>query len=153
MKKRSANPAAIGAFVLGALAIAVISVILFGSGRWFGGEKESFVCFFDDAVDGMQIGSKVKLKGVPIGEVKRILIRFDSSTDEATRSAKPRIPVIIEVDLERLSNDLGVNMDFRDDELYRSQVRDGLRASLGMGNLITGILQVNLDYEEEAEMP
>ena len=76
MKKRRLNPTAIGAFVIGAIAIAVASIVLFGSGRWFGGDRVALVCFFEDAVDGMQIGSKVKLKGVPIGEVKRILLRF-----------------------------------------------------------------------------
>ncbi|MFT4640543.1 MAG: paraquat-inducible protein B [Verrucomicrobiales bacterium] len=151
MKKRPVSPTAIGTFVLGAITIAVMAVILFGSGRWFGGERVSFVCFFDDAVDGMQIGSKVKLKGVPIGKVTRILIRFKQSEEGET--TKPLIPVIIEVDLERLSNDLGVDMDFRDEILYQAQIKDGLRASLGMENLITGILQVNLDYESDAEAP
>ncbi len=151
MKKRRVNPTAIGAFVLGASIIAVSSIILFGSGRWFGGERASFVCFFEDAVDGMQIGSKVKLKGVPIGEVKRILLRFQQQTGEGKAGTKPLIPVIIEVDVDRLSNDLGVEMDFRDEADYQAQIEDGLRASLGISNLITGILQVNLDYHDDVE--
>lgn len=150
MKKRRLNPTAIGAFVIGAIVIAVISIVLFGSGRWFSGERATFVCFFEDAVDGMQIGSKVKLKGVPIGEVKRILLRFKPNSEEGEAGTKPLIPVIIEVDVERLSNDLGVNMDFRNDSLYQEQINDGLRATLGVSNLITGILQVNLDYHDDA---
>lgn len=152
MQKRRVNPTAIGIFVLGSVVIGVTSIILFSSQRWFGGDRVSFVCFFEDDVDGMQIGSKVKLKGVPIGEVKQILIRFKPS-DGDENPAKPLIPIIIEVNLERLSDDFGVNMDFRDEGLYQEQIRDGLRASLGMETLITGILQVNLDYEENAEMP
>lgn len=151
MKKRRVNPTAIGAFVLGSLTIAVLSIILFGSGRWFGGERASFVCFFEDAVDGMQIGSKVKLKGVPIGEVKRILLRFQPQTGEGKAGTKPLIPVIIEVDVERLWNDYGVSMDFREERDYQAQIGDGLRATLGISNLITGILQVNLDYHDDAE--
>ncbi len=150
MQKRRINPTLIGVFVLGSLAIGILSVVLFGSQRWFGGDRMSFVCFFEDDVDGMQIGSKVKLKGVPIGEVKQILIRFKPSDGDESL-ATPLIPIIIEVNVERLSNDLGVDLDFRDDELYRLQIRDGLRASLGMGNLITGILQVNLDYHDDAK--
>ena len=151
MKKRRLNPTAIGAFVIGALAIAIASIVLFGSGRWFGGDRVALVCFFEDAVDGMQIGSKVKLKGVPIGEVKRILLRFQQNSAEGEAGTKPLIPVIIEVDVDRLSNDLGVNMDFREDDLYHEQIDDGLRATLGISNLITGILQVNLDYHDDAE--
>ena len=151
MKKRRLNPTAIGAFVIGAIAIAVASIVLFGSGRWFGGDRVALVCFFEDAVDGMQIGSKVKLKGVPIGEVKRILLRFQQNSTEGEAGTKPLIPVIIEVDVDRLSNDLGVDMDFREDDLYREQIEDGLRATLGISNLITGILQVNLDYHDDAE--
>ena len=151
MKKRRLNPTAIGAFVLGAIAIAVASIVLFGSGRWFGGDRVSLVCFFEDAVDGMQIGSKVKLKGVPIGEVKRILLRFQQDSSEGEVVTKPFIPVIIEVDMDRLANDLGVDMDFREDSRYREKIDDGLRATLGISNLITGILQVNLDFHDGAE--
>ncbi len=150
MKKRHANPTAIGLFVLGALTIGVLSIILFGSRSWFGGDRVSMVCFFEDAVDGLQIGSKVKLRGVPIGEVKRILIRFKPAASE-DETVKALIPVIIELDLGRLSEDLGVNMDFRNEKLYQNHINEGLRASLGMGNLITGILQVNLDYHKDAE--
>lgn len=35
MASRKANPALIGAFVLGAIALAVVAVLLFGSGRFF----------------------------------------------------------------------------------------------------------------------
>ena len=152
MKKRRVNPTLIGAFVLGSLAIGIVAVVLFGSQRIFGGDRVSFVCFFKDDVDGMQIGSKVKLKGVPIGEVKQILIRFKPSEGEED-PVKPLIPIVIEVDVARMANDLGVDMDFRDEELYQAQIRDGLRATLGMGNLITGILQVNLDYHDDSPEP
>lgn len=151
MKKNRVNPTAIGLFALGAVAIAIVSVVLFGSGRWFGGERASFVCFFEDDVDGMQIGSKVKLKGVPIGEVKRILLRFKPKDGEGGPRNKALIPVIIEVDIDRLTHDLGVDLGFEDDQGYRAQIDDGLRASLGVSSLITGILQVNLDYHQEAK--
>lgn len=147
MKKSHVNPTAIGAFVLGAIAIAVISIILFGSGRWFGGERTSFVCLFEDAVDGLQIGSKVKLKGVPVGEVKRIFLRFQHQDGEGNAGTKPLIPVVIELDVA------GVGMELSEESDYRAQIEDGLRASLGISNLITGILQVNLDYHADVEPP
>ena len=153
MKNRRLNPAAIGIFVIGALVIAVLSIILFGSGRLFGGERASFVCFFEDTVDGMQIGSKVKLKGVPIGEVQRILLRFPHQSGQNRTGTKPLIPVIIEVDMDRLSEDLGMEMDFREEKNYQAQILGGLRATLGYDNFVAGILQVNLDYHDEVEAP
>ena len=58
MKK--ANPAAVGAFVLGAIALVIVGVIALGSGDLFR-ETQRYVLFFDGSVNGLTAGSPVKI--------------------------------------------------------------------------------------------
>ena len=95
---KKANPARIGGFVLASLLLAVLGVALFGSGRFFE-RTEPFVCYFDGSINGLAVGSNVKFKGVPIGSVSEILLRFDESDD----SASVRIPVVIRIDERNLN--------------------------------------------------
>ncbi|MEM7392055.1 MAG: MlaD family protein [Verrucomicrobiota bacterium] len=145
---KTANPTLIGAFLLGALALIVGVVVFFGSSKLLT-QRIGFASYFDTSVDGLQIGSKVKLRGVPVGEVTDILIRFDSL--RASEITHPSITVIYELDLDRLTKDLGVDVNFRDAELYQRQVKDGLRAQLSTSSFITGLLQLSLDYDDDPE--
>ena len=78
-----ANPTLIGAFVLGAAAILVAAVVVFGSGRFFI-RNETFVVFFEDDVAGLNVGAPVTFRGVRIGSVSNIVIKYDSATGKAT---------------------------------------------------------------------
>ncbi len=71
---KMANKSLIGAFVIGAIALAVISVIIFGSGKFFKRQLE-FITFFQGSIKGLSIGSPVTFRGVKIGEVKNIHIQ------------------------------------------------------------------------------
>ena len=51
-----ASPTLIGAFVVGAAALAVVAVILFGSGEYFQ-ERYRFVIFFPQSVTGLGVGA------------------------------------------------------------------------------------------------
>ena len=53
---RKANPTLIGAFVLGGVLLAVIAVVVFGSGRMFR-PTETFMSFFDGSVAGLNVGA------------------------------------------------------------------------------------------------
>jgi paraquat-inducible protein B len=50
------SPAVIGAFVLGAVALIVIAILVFGSGRLFR-QTRNFVLYFDNSVNGLRIGA------------------------------------------------------------------------------------------------
>ena len=74
---RKANPKTVGVFVVGAVALAVASVIMFGSGRLFT-KTYPFMVFFDGAVDGLSAGAPVKYRGVDVGAVKEVNISISS---------------------------------------------------------------------------
>jgi paraquat-inducible protein B len=137
-KKTSA--AMIGAFVLGALALIVIAILVFGSGRLFR-QTRDFVLYFDESVNGLRVGAPVKLKGVEIGSVKDIRLQLQKGGEVS------HIPVIVEIDLEKLSSRGATTAAAVEREALRKAIVDrGLRGQLAMESLVTGLLYVALDF-------
>ena len=132
------HPAVIGAFVVGALALIVIAVIIFGSGRLFRQTKE-FVLYFDSSVNGLRIGAPVKFRGVEIGSVKNILLQFEPDMKVTS------IPVIIEIDEKKITKRGGQGASLNDPETGKALIDQGLRGQLQMESLVTGLLYVGLD--------
>ena len=60
--KKQINPTLIGVFVVGAIALAVAAVIVFGSGRFFA-EKYKYVAFFEGSVFGLNEGAPGDMQG------------------------------------------------------------------------------------------
>ena len=139
---RKANPALIGAFVLGAVGLAVTAVVLLGSGRFFA-TRQAFVCYFTGSVDGLNPGAPVKVRGVQVGEVTKLLLRY---REEDQQVSLVRLPVFIEIDEKRLielgsTRAVGVNR-----EGLEELIKVGLRARLETQSLVTGVLYVGLDF-------
>jgi paraquat-inducible protein B len=135
---RKANPTLIGAFVLGALALAVVAVTVFGSGRFFRNTVK-MVCYFSGSVNGLNKGAAVKVRGVQIGSVSEILLSYEQQEGDL------RIPVWIEIDQTRLGQLGGSGLDIDQDRLEELIAR-GLRAKLETESLVTGVLYVGLDF-------
>jgi paraquat-inducible protein B len=132
------SPTLIGAFVLGAVALLVIAVITFGSGRLFKQTRE-FVLYFETSVNGLRVGAPVKFKGVEIGSVKDIRLQLEKDLQV------DKIPVIIEIDLEKMTS-RGATGEVADDRLaFQRAINQGLRGQLLMESLVTGLLYVGLD--------
>ena len=143
---RKANPALIGIFVLGSMALAVAAIVFFGSMKFFS-ESEDFIVYFDEAVSGLDVGASVKFRGVPIGSVKEIFIRYNQDEES------DHIPVIIELDLTLLNSSLGVDVDIRDEEVFFAVINQGYRAQLVTESFITGLLYIEIDIDEDAGRP
>jgi paraquat-inducible protein B len=144
---KKANPAVVGAFVVGAVVLAVVGVALFGSGKMFR-TVYPYVLYFSGDVNGLKVGAPVKFKGVEVGSVKDILLNvsgmgvFENTAPEI-EPGKPRIPVIIELDADVLAEKGGrINPDPKTIKLL---IDHGLRAQLSMESFVTGLLYVKLD--------
>ena len=132
---------AVGAFVIGGLALLVAGIILLGGGRMFSDDIE-YVLYFDGSVSGLNIGAPVVFRGVPMGQVTRI------SLEANPRDASVTIPVYIRLDENSIVR-AGVTGELTDNfrqEILRRLIQRGLRARLQLQSLITGQYRIELDF-------
>jgi paraquat-inducible protein B len=137
---KHANPAVIGAFVLGAIALVAAAVVAFGSGQLFR-PTQPYVLYFQGTVNGLAKGAPVKFRGVEIGQVTDIRLRLPEQDP-----AVLRLPVFIELDLGRMAG-LGVMAEsIGGKDRSRNLIEAGLRAQLQLQSFITGVLFIGLDF-------
>ena len=134
------SPTLVGAFVIGAALLLVAAVAIWGSGRLFD-RRYRYVCYFPGSVNGLKIGAAVKYRGVPVGQVVGMRIRFQQPKTDT------RIPVFVEMSSKRL-RELGA-VQAPTTEIVRELIGAGLRARLESESLVTGQLYVNLDMHPE----
>ena len=93
---RKINKTVIGAFVVGAVALLMVSILVFGSGQILR-QADKYVLFFNGSVKGLSVGAPVIFRGVKIGNVSSIGLVYDPDTREVL------IPVIVDVALARVT--------------------------------------------------
>jgi paraquat-inducible protein B len=134
---KQANKTLIGAFVVGAIALVVAGILIFGSGDFFS-ERPIFVMYFEGSVNGLNVGAPVTFKGVKIGTVKEVNLFFDP------KSMTMRIPVLVEFDPKTITTESTTR---REPYKYLKKLIDrGLRAKLQLQSMVTGLLMIELDF-------
>jgi paraquat-inducible protein B len=136
---RKANPTLIGAFVLGALILAIIAVLLLAGDEWVR-ERQQHVLYFDEAGQGLQVGAPVVFLGVRVGTVKHIQIGLEEKGQHF------KVQVTIELDLQMINTTSGRQIAPEDRLTIRQLVEKGMRARLKMQSLLTGQLYVDLAF-------
>jgi paraquat-inducible protein B len=130
---------AIGAFVIGASLIALVTVIyLLGSGF---GKKEKVVMVFDGSVKGLNVGAPMALRGVKVGEVTDINLILDSA----------KTNVIMEIEANFDAKNIH-RKGIADTNLTEELISRGLRAQLNSQSLLTGLLYIELDFHPESTL-
>ena len=130
-----ANPMVIGAFVVGAAALLLVALLVWGGTGLFR-TRLDYVLFFDAAVTGLNKGAPVLARGVKVGEV----------TDVQLRWGTPVIAVYIAVEPQALK---GTAEAGPARAIERAVREDGLRAQLRMQSFVTGVLYVALDVRPD----
>jgi paraquat-inducible protein B len=141
-----ANPTLIGVFVLGAAVIAVGAIVFFGSSNLFA-KKQDFVTYFNQSVNGLGIGSNVKYKGVTVGKVTQLQLRFQGKDEP------PVVRVQYEINTDNLRNKFGLTLAIGNPEFHQRAVQNGFRAKLDFESLISGQLYIALDFYKDALPP
>ena len=128
-----ANYFKIGLFVILAVVLGVVSVIILGADVLFQ-EYTTVETYFDDSVQGIDIGSKVKFRGVAIGDVSGIFFATD-----AYDTARQYVVV-------RMSLTGGPWDRAHLSEILAAEQKKGLRIRLTPQG-VTGASYLELDYE------
>lgn len=130
---------AIGAFVIGASLILVVTLLfLLGSGF---GKKEKVVMVFDGSVKGLNIGAPMALRGVKVGEVTDIDLILDSA----------KTNVIMQVEANFDAQNIH-RKGIADVDLTEELISRGLRAQLNSQSLLTGLLYIELDFYPQSAL-
>lgn len=138
MSKR-ASTTAIGAFVIGAIALILGAVMLFGTGQFFNA-RIVVVTVFEGSVTGLQVGSPVEFRGVPVGTVKNIKALYDPKKTSFV------IPVYMSLDEDSVTNIQEDGSASPPQQEIQKMIDHGLRAQLDIRSLVTGQKFVALEF-------
>jgi len=141
---RQARKTVIGAFVVGAVALAAAGITVFGSGKFFQ-KRITFVMFFSGSITGLSIGSPVEFRGVRVGQVTKIAAVLDPNTLDIA------IPVYVDIDPKSLiiAGRQDASSFFSTHDLYQPLLDKGLKAQLDIESFITRQLYVSIDFHPE----
>lgn len=139
-----ANYFKLGAFVIGAVLAGGALLVVIGSGRWFQ-PKITIETYFDESVQGLDIGSKVKYRGVVIGDVTRITFTHVRYQQHKPVSERLRF-VLVEAQLQpKLLGGRAAGGEITSPENAKLEADRGMRARLAPQG-ITGTNYLEIDY-------
>lgn len=140
------NPTSVGLFIIVGVALGVAGLLLFSTSKWFR-KTQQIICYFDESLTGLQEGAAVRYRGVAIGSVSRVMVRFNQAPDDFA------MPVLIEFEerllMERMPD---AQYAFSADGM-EERIAGGLRATLESESLLTGVLYIGLDIHPNAPPP
>ncbi|MFT4614426.1 MAG: paraquat-inducible protein B [Bacteroidia bacterium] len=113
-----------------------------------------YVVQFDQSIKGLYPGAPVEFRGLPVGEVSRIMLKETiGNVDKVDREGKgDPIPVLIYLEPARMEFPDSAEAVEAVRRSIQTGVANGLRASLETGNLLTGAMYVGIDYFDNAEV-
>ncbi|HRZ35601.1 MAG TPA: MlaD family protein [Candidatus Paceibacterota bacterium] len=140
------KPATIGVFVVCGLALAVAGIVLFSSSRWFS-RTEECIAYFDGSLNGLDNGAPVKYRGVPIGYVKRVMVRYNQAPSDNA------MPVLMEIHERLIVDRLGPEAAAHVPSGLFAWLTENTRATLEAESLLTGVLYVNIEAKSNPAAP
>lgn len=143
---KKANPTAVGLFVIIGSILLVAGFISFGNFEWKG-KSETYLLYFDSSVKGLSIGAPVTHRGVTIGAVTDVSLRFNQEWEDK------HVPVFIELKEKLIQAQIDDEVDLEQKMVMDDMIAEGLRGRLEASSMLTGQLYVDLVYVEDAPEP
>jgi ABC-type transporter Mla subunit MlaD len=140
----------LGLFVIGAVVAGVLLLLIVGSGRWFQ-SKTVIETYFNESVQGLDLGSKVKYRGVSVGEVTRIGFTYNKYELDKAMGERKRYVLVEATILGRLIGSRAGG-DITRPEQVRMEIEKGLRIRLAPQG-ITGTNYLEIDYVDPKTNP
>ena len=144
--KTKISPAVVGMFVIGAMLLIIVALLSFGGVNFFS-KPQRFIVYFDESIHGLDLGSAVKLRGVRVGRVADLNVRYSAAANKSV------VAVVCEFSRNMIVDDQGQPIDVSDRAKLQTLVDHGLRAQLGVVGLATGLLFVELDFYDPKLYP
>lgn len=131
----------LGAFVLGALVVGLGFLLAFGAGQWWR-PKTIMETYFNESVQGIDLGTPVKYRGVTVGEVR--LIGFAYTRYEQDKPPAQRKQYVMVEAVLRPQEVTGQRRGL-DQSTVQTLIEQGLRVQMAAQGL-TGTYYLELDY-------
>lgn len=134
-----ASPKLVGAFVVGGVALLIGGILAFGSMQFLKSQLTT-VMYFEEDLAGLDPGAPVTFKGVQIGTVSDIALRFNADTRVFSS------PVVVQIEPDRFQIEgtrpsLGQNLP--------QFIEQGLRARLASQSVLTGKRLIELSFRPD----
>lgn len=140
-----ANYFKLGLFIIGATTLMLVALLFFGLGA-LRKDKVMLETYFNESVQGLDVGSPLKFKGVKIGSVERIRFVFNKYHDI---KALPFRYVLVEMALDPESALVAKSGKEGLKEALAKEVQDGLRVRIAPQGL-TGTGYLEMDFVNPA---
>jgi len=133
----------LGLFLILGIIVSIIAIIVLGGGKFFV-KQIKFITFVNCSVQGLEVGSAVKYRGVQVGRVNKISL------------AKQGDLIRIEMNIQpNYFTETGLVMNGKNQlkqmkTLFKKNVKKGLRSSMELSG-ITGMRYVELDFMPPGE--
>jgi len=145
-----ANYFKLGLFVIGAIVAGILVLLVIGTGRFLQ-KRVTIETYFNESVQGLDIGSKMKYRGVEVGQVTRISFTYVKYEQDKPMGDRKRY-VLVEAQIQpRLVGGKAAN-DIASAESTAMEVEKGLRVKLAPQG-ITGTSYLEIDYVDPANNP
>ena len=139
MSESTNRKTVLGAFVIFGGVLALCIVMAFGHMRLFSPSREAAVVF-QNSITGLAVGAPVNFRGVKVGTVKSISLRFDPMDHKAY------IPVVLTLEPDQIhvvrDGPGGTSISIQ------QLISSGLRAELNLQSFVTGQSNIELDFDK-----
>lgn len=137
----------VGSFALIALVLCLGVILALGGSRWF--RRHAILeTYFDESVQGLDVGSKVRYRGVVLGQVTHIGFTYERYEGE-NPAGNPKRYVLVEAAVR--PDRVGIRKDW-DEESRQREIAKGLRVRLASQGL-TGTSYLEIDYVDPVANP
>ena len=137
----------IGVFVAGGVALLVFALLVFGGGQMFS-RKIEMETYIKGSVQGIDVGTPVKFRGVLIGKVTKIAFAFTEYHLKETDGLYNYVVLFMEINREVFPNMFTEDLT----PLLTKSIEQGLRVRIEPQG-ITGLNYLDIDYFDPTRFP
>ncbi len=137
----------IGIFIAGGIALLVSALLVFGGGQMFR-QKIEVETYIKGSVQGIDVGSPVKFRGVLIGKVTKISFAFTEYHLKETDGLYNYVVLFMEINREVFPNMFTADLT----PLLTKSIEQGMRVRIEPQG-ITGLNYLDIDYFDPTRFP